>query len=136
VLRQGQNKALAVEVGMLDDEETRPEPAADEKKDEQPAPAASILGLSLTPLTEEMRSRFGFDAKIKGVIVTAIDPSSPAASKNIRPGDVVTEAQQEPVTKPEDIESAIEKVKKTAGKSVLLLVEDAKGDTRFVSIPF
>jgi serine protease Do len=40
------------------------------------------------------------------------------------------------VTKPEDIESAIEKVKKTAGKSVLLLVEDAKGDTRFVSIPF
>jgi len=88
------------------------------------------------PLNDEMRSRFGFDAKVKGLIVGEIDPASAAASKNIRPGDVITEAQQEPVATTKDLETAIEKVKKTGGKSVLLLVEDAKGDTRFVAIPF
>ncbi|HYD15976.1 MAG TPA: Do family serine endopeptidase [Hyphomicrobium sp.] len=136
VLRQGQKKTLSVTVGMLDDEEDKPEPAAEEKKEEAPQTSTTVLGLSLLPLTDEARSRMGFDAKVKGVIVTDIDPSSQAASKNIRPGDVITEAQQEPVTEIKDLEAAVEKVKKAGGKSVLLLVEDAKGDTRFVAIPF
>jgi serine protease Do len=136
VQRQGQKKTLSVAVGMLDDEEDKPEPATEEKKEEQPQPSTAVLGLTLTPLTADMRQRFGFDPKIKGVIVMEIDPSSPAASKNIKPGDVITEAQQEPVDEAADLEAAIEKVKKTGGKSVLLLVEDSKGDTRFVAIPF
>jgi serine protease Do len=70
------------------------------------------------------------------VLVTEIDPVSPAASKNIKVGDVIIEAQQEPVKAPSDIEAGIDKVKKTGGKTVLLLVEDAKGDTRFVAVPF
>ena len=135
VLRQGQKKTLTITVGMLDDEDSRPEPAADESKDSTPPPATSVLGLTLSPLSDEMRSRFGFDAKVNGMLVTEIDPSSAAASKNIRPGDVITEAQQEPVREMKDIEAAIEKVKKSGGKSVLLLVEDAKGDTRFVAVP-
>ncbi|KAB2859955.1 MAG: PDZ domain-containing protein, partial [Bauldia sp.] len=122
-------------VGMLDDEESRPEPAADSGKDTPPPPSTSVLGLTLAPLTDELRSRYGFDAKINGVIVTEIDPASQAATKNIRPGDVITEAQQDPVREIKDVEAAIEKVKKAGGKSVLLLVEDAKGDTRFVAVP-
>jgi serine protease Do len=135
VLRQGQKKMLNATVGMLDDEESRPEPAADSGKDTPPPPSTSVLGLTLAPLTDELRSRYGFDAKINGVIVTEIDPASQAATKNIRPGDVITEAQQDPVREIKDVEAAIEKVKKAGGKSVLLLVEDAKGDTRFVAVP-
>jgi serine protease Do len=136
VLRQGQKKTLTVAVGMLDDEEDKPEPASSGGKEEAPQASTTVLGLAVVPLTDEMRNRFGFDAKIGGVIVTEIDPSSQAASKNIRPGDVITEAQQQPVREVKDIEAAVEKVKKSGGKSVLLLVEDAKGDTRFVAIPF
>ena len=136
VLRHGQKKILTVAVGMLEDEDIAAEPAGTEKKDEPAQPSTSVLGLTLMPLTDDVRSRFGFDSKINGVIVTEIDPASQAATKNIRPGDVITEAQQELVKAPEDIEKAIEKVKKAGGKSVLLLVEDAKGDTRFVAIPF
>lgn len=134
VLRQGQNKTLSVTVGMLDDDESQPEPAAD-AKEETPPPSATLLGLVLAPLTDEARARYGFNAKVAGVLVNDIDASSQAATKNIRPGDVITEAQQEPVKDIKDIEAAIEKVKKSGGKSVLLLVEDAKGDTRFVAIP-
>lgn len=136
VLRQGQKKTLTVAVGMLDDEDSKPEPAAKGDAEQPPQPSSTVLGLVLAPLSDEARSRFGFDAKVNGVLVTEIDPSSQAASKNIRPGDVITEAQQEPVREIKDVEAAVEKVKKSGGKSVLLLVEDAKGDTRFVAIPF
>ena len=136
VLRQGQKKTLGVSVGMLDDEDSKAEPASKGDAEQPPQPSSTVLGLVLAPLSDDARSRFGFDAKVNGVLVTEIDPSSQAASKNIRPGDVITEAQQEPVREIKDVESAVEKVKKSGGKSVLLLVEDAKGDTRFVAIPF
>jgi serine protease Do len=135
VLRQGQNKTLTVTVGQMEDEEIAAEPAAGQKKDQPPPASTSLLGLTLMPLSDELRGRFGFDAKVKGVVVMDIDPGSAAANKNIRPGDVITEAQQEPVTEIGHVEAAIEKVRKAGGKSVLLLVEDAKGDTRFVAIP-
>lgn len=135
VLRQGQKKTITVTVGLLEEEEIAAEPAPGEKKEQPPPSSTSLLGLTLVPLTDELRSRFGFDPKVKGVVVMDIDPQSAAASKNIRPGDVITEAQQEPVSEIANIEAAIEKVKKAGGKSVLLLVEDAKGDTRFVAIP-
>jgi len=136
VLRQGQKKTLTVSVGMLEDEDGKPEPASQSAPEQTPSPSTTVLGLVLAPLSDAARSRFGFDAKINGVLVTDIDPASQAASKNIRPGDVITEAQQEAVREIKDVEAAVEKVKKSGGKSVLLLVEDGKGDTRFVAIPF
>ena len=136
VLRQGQKKTMSAAVGLLEDGEDTLEPAQTKEKEEDKPPSTVLMGLTLIPLTDDMRSKFGFDPKIKGVLVTAIDPDSPAASKNIRPGDVITEAQQEAVETPADIEKSVEKLKKTGGKTVLLLVEDAKGDTRFVAVPF
>ncbi len=123
-------------VGLLEEDEDKPELSSSKDKEEPKPDSTAVLGLTLLPLTDEMRQRFSFDAKMKGVIVMDIDPGSAAASKNIKAGDVITEAQQEPVDSPDDIQAAVEKVKKSGGKSVLLLVEDAKGDTRFVAIPF
>jgi serine protease Do len=136
VLRQGQKKVIPVAVGLLDEEEDKPELAPEKEKEPEKPGATSLMGLSLMPFSEELAARYGFDPKLKGVLVTEIDPSSAAASKNIRIGDVIVEAQQEPVASPSDIEKAVEKVKKAGGKTVLLLVEDAKGDTRFVAVPF
>ena len=137
VLRQGQRQTLKVAVGLLDEGQTAPAPAATENKPEAPPPpTTSVLGLTLLPLSDDMRTRFGFDPKINGAIITEIDPESQAATKNIRVGDVITEAQQQPVVEPAHVEAAVENVKKAGGKSVLLLVEDSKGDTRFVAIPF
>lgn len=138
VLRQGQKKTLSAAVGLLDEpDDSLDTPSGKEKKDEEKAPeTSSLLGLTLVPLSDELRQRFGFDAKVKGVLVAAIDPDSPAAGKNIKPGDVIVEAQQEAVSTPDDIVRSVEKLKQAGSKQVLLLVEDAKGDTRFVAVPF
>ncbi len=45
------------------------------------------------------------------------------------------EAQQEQVKSIADLEAAIEKLRRTGAKNIILLVEDAKGDTRFIGVP-
>ncbi|MGQ0673036.1 MAG: Do family serine endopeptidase [Hyphomicrobium sp.] len=135
VLRQGTSKTLQVAVGQLDEPEEKVELNGGKPDGEKPA-TSSVLGLTLVPLTDELRAKAGLDAKIKGLVVMEIDPDSPAAQKSIKPGDIIVEAQQEPVASAEDVMKSIDKVKQAGGKSVLLLVEDGKGDTRFVAVPF
>jgi serine protease Do len=136
VLRQGQKRNVTVAVGRLDEDEDKIDLGQTQPKEESKQSATSLIGLALAPLTDELRAKFGLDAKLKGVVVTEIDPDSAAASKNIRVGDVIVEAQQEAVTTPDDVAKLVDKVKKSGGKQVLLLVEDGKGDTRFVTVPF
>ena len=69
------------------------------------------------------------------MVVTEVDPASPAAAKSIKAGDVIVEAAQDQVEHVDDIAKAIEKVRKTGRKQILLRVEGAKGDMRFVAVP-
>jgi serine protease Do len=52
--------------------------------------------------------------------VTAVDPNSPAAERGIQPGDVVQEANLQPITSVEEFERRVATVK--SGDSILLLV--------------
>ena len=134
VLRRGEKKMLEVAIGRLTEDEDAASPATS-KPPADTAPEQNLIGLRLAPLTSELRTKFGLDEKVKGVVVTEVDPASPAASKNIKPGDVIVEAAQEQVATPEDVARSVEKVKKAGRKAVLLRVEDAKGDLRFVAVP-
>jgi len=137
VMRQREKKTFSVVVGRLDEEDDKIQLGGmpKEKPDEPKPDVTSVLGLKVTPLTEELRTQFGFDQKLNGLIVTEIDPESPAASKNLRVGDVIVEAQQEEVRTAVGLTATVEKVKKTGAKTIILLVEDSKGDTRFVGVP-
>ena len=136
VLRKGSRTTMQVAVGKLEEEEGA-EPAdkpADEPKKDGPA-AAPVIGLKLAPLTDELRKKYGIESKVTGVVIEEVDPESPAALKGLKAGDVIVEAGQDQVTKPEDVAKSVEKVKKSDRKAVLLRVEDGKGDLRFVAVP-
>ncbi len=135
LLRAGKRETLPVLVGQLEDDDVTPAASEVKEEEKEKAKPQSVLGLTVTPLTDELRTQLGLDARIKGLIVTAIDNGSPAAGKNIKLGDVIVEAQQETVASFDDLTKAIEKVRKAGGRQILLLVEDAKGDTRFVALP-
>ena len=137
LLRAGQKKTLKVAVGRLIDDDDKAEPAAATSKSEpgQKTEIASLIGLKIAALSDELRAKYGIDAKMKGVVIIEIDPQSPAAQKTIKVGDVIVEAAQDPVSSPEDVARSIDKVKKSGRKAVLLRVEDGKGDLRFVAIP-
>jgi serine protease Do len=136
VLRKGAKKDMQVAIGRLEEDDTGEaddKTVAEPKKDEQGG--AAIIGLKLAPLNDDTRKKYGIDSKVTGVIIEDVDPQSPAAQKGLKAGDIIVEAGQDSVTKPEDVAKSIEKVKKSDRKAVLLRVEDGKGDLRFVAVP-
>lgn len=136
VMRRGEKKSFKVAVGRLAEDDEPREAAVTSAKPEEPrAPDKPVLGMTLMAMTDELRARFSIDPKVKGIVVVEVDPQSPAASKNIKPGDVIVEAGQDQVTTPDEMGRSVEKVRKSGRKAVLLRVEDGRGDLRFVAVP-
>ena len=134
LIRDGKRMTVTVGVARLD--ESADGQTADKAAPKGgPAANQSMIGMSLAPLTDELRSRFKIERKGKAVVVTDVTPDGPSAKKAIKPGDIIVEAAQEPVETVEDVLKAIEKVRQAKRKAVLLRIEDPKGDLRFVAVP-
>jgi serine protease Do len=138
VLRKGEKKTVQIAVGLLEEDEASEAKSAkvEDKPQAESMPAAPVMGMKLNELTDDARKKYGLDQKIVGVLVEDVDPASAAAQKGIKAGDVIVEAGQDTVLKPDDVAKSVEKVKKSGRKAVLLRVEDGKGDLRFVAVPF
>jgi serine protease Do len=144
LLRRGETLGLNVTVGRLPaDEEAGDVIEGEEGEEEEhegegealPPVREELLGLSIAPLTEELRSQYGIGQTVEGVVITEVKPDSPAAQKNVKPGDVIVEVTQEKVKQPEDVMERLAAVKRSGRRSVLLLLSDAKGELRFVAVP-
>lgn len=133
VMREGKSQTVKVVLGRREDADSE-EPAATPEDAPQDAPAqTSMLGLILTPLTDEIREELGADAGTDGLAVTEVDEASEAFEKGLRIGDIITEAGQQKVTSIADLEARIEAAQDAGRKSLLLLVRRA-GDPRFVAL--
>jgi len=132
VLRDGKSQTIKVVLGRREEADTAATSTAEEAPDEAPK-TATLLGLTLTPLTEEMREELGAEADMEGLAVTKVDEESEAFEKGLRAGDIITEANQQKVAGIEDIQNGVEAAKEAGRKSLLLLVRRA-GDPRFVAL--
>jgi serine protease Do len=133
VLRQGQEITLKVKVGLLDEKKI----AQQEKRrtPEVRVKRQDILGLTLSPISSKLRQKFNIDSSVKGLVVTAVREDSVAAQKEVRPGYVVVEVNQEEVTTSKQISEIVNKLVKKGRKHVLLLLADPAGELRFVAVP-
>ena len=101
-----------------------------------PTPERSeVLGMSLSSLTLGARSEFKLGDDSQGVVVTGVASDSTSAERGIRPGDLIVEVNQDPVSSPREVVDKIKGVQDSGRRSVLLLVERA-GDLRFVAVRF
>ncbi|ROU00365.1 Do family serine endopeptidase [Histidinibacterium lentulum] len=133
VLRSGEMTELVVTLGRRETMEAQAFPAAGDMPEEEPAPEeTSVLGLTLSPITEELTEQYGLSAE-EGLVITGIDPESEAASKGLLAGDVITEAGQQDVATVEDLESRVTEAR-DAGRTSLLLLVRRGGDPRFVAL--
>jgi serine protease Do len=92
------------------------------------------LGLDLANLTDDLRKKHNIKDKVKGVVITGVDPNSPAAEKRLAPGMVIAEVQQQPVSSAAELQQRIEKLKKDGKKAAVLLVVSPDGDPSFVAL--
>ncbi len=136
ILRGDQKKQLRVTIGRLPEQAVAARtPAKGTPEAESEAKTTALLGLSIAKMSDELRSRFKIGKDVKGVVVMEVDPESAAAEKNIKPGDVIVEVTRSEVTKPSEVRSQVDAVKKAGRKSVLMLIDDGKGELRFVALP-
>jgi serine protease Do len=123
--RKRKEMIVDVKVGELQETDQQAASADTGKQGSQTTPAPSIkaLGLSLSPITPDLRDKFSLADDASGVVVTDVQSGSPGAEKQLKAGDVIVEVAQEEVKSPNQIVDKIEEAKKAGRKSVLLLID-------------
>ena len=92
----------------------------EEKVEVTKAPSHKSLGITVQNLTPEIAKGLGLK-KETGVVVTRVEPGSPAANAGIQTGDVIREVNRKPV---KDVEDFVQKVEKAKGPdNVLFLIQ-------------
>ena len=136
VLRDGKTQTIKVVLGRREEADGAVPADMDENADdgtETEPQSTMLMGLTLMPLTDDLRAELGADGDMSGLAVTDVDQTSEAFEKGLRMGDIITEAGQEQVTSIADLEARIAAAKEAGRKSLLLLVRRG-GDPRFVAL--
>ncbi|HZH47046.1 MAG TPA: DegQ family serine endoprotease [Roseococcus sp.] len=134
VWRDGKEETLTVVLGELPNEPQQA--SATPNQPNQRADRAvelSGLGLRVTGITPELRERFRLRPEQRGVVVTEVAPNSPGAERELRPGDVIVEVQQERVGTPQELQDRLERLRRQNRVTALFLVEGQQGQ-RFVPL--
>ena len=135
ILRKGKKQTVRLTVLKLEDEK----PMRAVAKTPPPAPQTksksriSQLGLSLAPVDGDARTQFKLAGNVHGVVVTDVAPESPAAEKNLRPGDVIVQVQSQNVRTPDDVARLVDADAK-AGRKVELMLVNRGGDLTYVAL--
>lgn len=114
VWRDGRERSLTVVIGSQPNDQTaaRSEDAGEEGR----------VGLSLAPLTPELRNRFGLEAGAKGVVVAEVASDSKAEESGVQPGDVIVGVAGKSVANPGQAVDAIKSAQREKKEAVTLLV--------------
>src|SRR5262245_61280693 len=129
IVRDGGEKKLTVKL-----DEASPEKLArgrGQRDSESPAnDDKTALGVSVAPLTPEMRERTRAPKDAQGLVVEDVNPDGRAAAAGVQPGDLIQEVNRQPVKSIEDLRAAL---KKTTDRPTLLLI-NRQGNDIFVTV--
>jgi serine protease Do len=124
--REGKAKTIKVKLARRDEEAlARGENGVAPGKDE-----GVLNGVGVGDITPELRSELQIPARVRGALITSIEPDSPAAKQGLREGDVILELDRKPVANADQAVKLSEQIK---GPKVLVLVWRA-GRTRYLAI--
>ena len=70
----------------------------------------------------------------RGVVITAVDPASDAATKGLQRGFLIMSVNRQSVTTPAQVIAAVETARRAGRTSVLLLVKRGTAPEAFVGI--
>ncbi len=125
VLRDGTSRTLQVTVKELPGEERLARNDSQQHDD-----TGTLNGVTVGDLDSAARQQFNLPVKVSGVVVTEVDPSSPAAEAGLKPGDVIQEINRKPV---KNAEEAVKMTENTDNKVTLLRVW-SNGGSRYIVV--
>ena len=119
LVRDGKPVALDAKLGELPAEK-----AGAGGGEDQSTPTSALDGLTLQDLNPALRHKLDVPQGVKaGVVVTEVDPNSPAANSGLMPGDLVLEVNRIPVT---DVGKFREAYAKSQDRTLLRLVREGR----------
>lgn len=123
-LREGKASVAKVKLGLRPNTALAGAEAAGRNDD------GVLNGVNVGDITPQVRDELKLPARIKGVIITQIDPESAAAKQGLREGDLVLELNRKPVATSDEAVRLSEQIE---GPKVLLLIW-RDGRTRYLVI--
>ena len=85
-LRDGRRRTFRV---VLSERPDSVAAATPERDDDEGKESGGRLGLSLQPLTPDVAGQLGYGSDVQGVLVSSVEPGSPAAEAGLAPGDLI-----------------------------------------------
>ena len=135
ISRKRERLTLNVVVGRLEEKPRAARAKSAKRTESEVSGSAVLLGMTVSKLTEEMRRKFKLGKKVVGVLVQSVAKGSAAEKKEIKAGQIIVEAAQKTMQKPADLAAAIKRIQAAGRRAILLRVENAEGELRFVAIP-
>jgi len=121
VLRQGAEESIFVLLGQL------PSP---EDKTKLPEMRVTRWGFVAMAISPDVARRYRLEWEQKGVVITAVDPGSPADLAGLRHGDVIEEVNRQPIRSVNEFDSLM--TQSESGETVLLFLR--RGDSSMFQV--
>jgi serine protease Do len=146
LIREGQRRTVTVAIGERPSEEdlaklngidtdTPVTSPSDSQQSTGQRAARESLGLTVQTLTPDIaRSLRLSDPNLKGVVVSAVDPNSDAASKGLQASDIILSINQRATHTPEEAAAAVAAARAAGRNSVLLLVRRANSPAIYIGV--
>jgi serine protease Do len=127
IIREGKSRTLMITLGERNREVAKAAPS-------QPATESAIasLGIKLRAVTSTEAKALGLDS-VAGILVTEVDPTKPAAEADMRPGDVILQANLKPVNTVDEFLKVLKEEGEPRG--AIMLQIKRRGIVQFYSIP-
>lgn len=90
----------------------------------------ALAGVAVTNLDSQSRAELRIPAGVQGALITDVDQNSPAYDAGLRPGDVITEINHQPVRNADD---AVNLTQRPTGSQTLVKVWSRNG-SRYVAV--
>jgi len=84
----------------------------------------AYLGVMIQPVTQPLAEKFGVNVH-EGVLVTEVQPDTPAGKAGLKSGDVIVEFAGKAVANPQELQGVVERTE-IGGKATMVVVRDGK----------
>jgi serine protease Do len=132
-LRNGKSNTLSVAVATMP---ANPDASFQQSGGSQPqaaVPGNAGLGLTLAPLTPDIRGQLNLPDDANGAVVSQVKPNSAADQAGVQAGDLLVGVGPADIASPDDAVSAISAAKKSGAPAVALRII-RQGQALFVGV--
>jgi len=144
LIRNGQRRTVNAVVGERPTEEeiARLAGVAEELPDaDSTAPQSrgqvstrESIGVSVVALTPQIAQTLRIPTTVRGVVISAVDPSSDAAARGLQRGDVIVSINGRPTLSADDAAGAVGEARRAGRGAVRLFVQRGSEQPRYVGI--